>query len=70
MTDTADVVAELRAEGHKVLVHCVRAEQRTPSVAVAYGMRLGATPGQARAMIAQALPEGRRSGRLWDSADG
>ncbi len=67
-SDTAAVIAELRAEGHRVLVHCVRAEQRTPSVAVAYAVHLGATPDEARRMIAGALPSSRRRGRLWDFA--
>jgi ADP-ribosyl-[dinitrogen reductase] hydrolase len=70
LDDTAAVIAELRAEGHRVLVHCVRAEQRTPSVAVAYAVRQGATPEDARASIAEALPNSRQHGRLWDLADG
>ncbi|WP_254185532.1 nicotinamide riboside transporter PnuC [Nocardioides panacis] len=56
LADTADVVAELRAEGHRVLLHCVQAQQRTPSTAVAYAVRLGAAPEEARRMIAAALP--------------
>ena len=70
LDDTAAVIAELRAEGHRVLVHCVRAEQRTPSVAVAYACRLGASPEQARRMIAEVLPDSRQHGRLWDYAVG
>jgi len=68
LANTATVIAELRAEGHRVLVHCVRAEQRTPSVAVAYAIRQGATPEEARAMVAEALPGSRQRGRLWDQA--
>jgi ADP-ribosylglycohydrolase len=70
LADTAAVIAELRAEGHRVLVHCVQAQQRTPSTAVAYAVRLGATPDEARRMVAEALPRSRRRGRLWDYAAG
>ena len=68
--DTAALVKQLRDEGHTVLVHCVRAEQRTPSVAVAYAVRLGATADEARREIAKALPHSRQRGRLWECAAG
>ena len=68
LADTAAVIAELRAEGHRVLVHCVAAQQRTPTVAVAYAVARGATPEEARRMVAEALPHSRRRGRLWDFA--
>lgn len=68
LADTAALIAELREEGHRVLVHCVAAQQRTPSVAAAYAVHLGATPEEARAMVAGALPHSRRHGRLWDHA--
>ena len=68
LADTAAFVEELRAEGHRVLVHCVAAQQRTPSVAVAYAVRRGADPAEARSMVATALPHSRRRGRLWDLA--
>jgi predicted protein tyrosine phosphatase len=70
LADTAAVIAELRAEGHRVLVHCVRAQQRTPSVAVAYAIHRGASPDDARRMVTAALPHSRRHGRLWDVAAG
>ena len=35
----ADAIAEFRAEGHRVLVHCVQAMSRTPSVAARYSVR-------------------------------
>jgi len=70
LADTAAVIAELRAEGHQVLVHCVRAQQRTPSVAVAYARHLGVGPDEARRAVATALPRSRRKGRLWDVAAG
>ena len=70
LADTAAVIDELRREGHRVLVHCVQAQQRTPSVAVAYAVRCGATAAEARRMVAEALPHSRRHGRLWDFAAG
>jgi len=39
LADTADAITQLRAEGKRVFVHCVRAESRTPSVAGAWLVR-------------------------------
>ncbi len=36
LRDTADAIAALRAEGKTVLLHCVAAQSRTPSVAALY----------------------------------
>ena len=66
--DTARVIKQLRDESKTVFVHCVAAEQRTPSVAVAYARLLGATRDQARAAIKAALPTTRGWGHLWESA--
>jgi len=68
LADTAAFVAELRREGHRVLVHCVAAQQRTPTVAAAYAVHLGASPDESRRMVAEALPHSRRSGLLWQHA--
>jgi ADP-ribosylglycohydrolase/predicted protein tyrosine phosphatase len=68
LADTAAFIDELRHEGHTVLVHCVAAQQRTPSVGAAYAVHRGATPEEARQMIAGVLPHSRRRGRLWDFA--
>ena len=38
LIDTADAIEQLRAEGNRVFVHCVRAESRTPAVAIAWLM--------------------------------
>ena len=46
--DAADAVRALRAEGHRVLLHCVAAQQRAPSVAVAYAGLLGHDPREAQ----------------------
>lgn len=66
LADTASVVADLRAEGREVLLHCVAAEQRTPSAAVAYSRRLGRPAEEAQATVAAALTSSRRRGLLWD----
>lgn len=68
LRDAADAVRGLRAEGKTVLVHCVAAHQRTPSVAVAYAVLLGHDPEQARLDVAAALRSTRGSGRVWDHA--
>jgi ADP-ribosyl-[dinitrogen reductase] hydrolase len=58
LTDAADAVAALRAEGKTVLLHCVQAQSRTPAVAALYGARLtGRTPTQALADIRAVLPK-------------
>jgi protein-tyrosine phosphatase len=38
LVDTADAIQQLREEGRRVFVHCVRAESRTPTVAMAWLM--------------------------------
>jgi ADP-ribosylglycohydrolase len=66
--DAADAVRGLRAEGHTVLLHCVAAQQRTPSIAVAYSVLLGHTPEEARRAVLDVLPDARGHGALWDAA--
>jgi len=51
LADAADAVATLRAEGHTVLLHCVQAQSRTPTVAALYAARHLDIP------IERALPE-------------
>lgn len=67
LRDTADAVRGLRAEGKTVLLHCVAAQQRTPSVAVAYSVLLGHDLEEARGAVRRALPSTRGSGRVWDA---
>ena len=58
LTDAAEAVAALRAEGRAVLLHCVQAQSRTPAVATLYGAGLtGRTPTEALADIVEALPK-------------
>lgn len=66
--DTARVIRELRDEGKTVFVHCVAAQQRTPSVAIAYARLLGVSRDEARALVRAALPSARGSGLLWERA--
>lgn len=68
--DAADAVRGLRAEGKRVLLHCVAAEQRTPSVAVAYGLLLGHSVADARRDVRKVLGSTRGRGRVWDAVAG
>ena len=38
LTDAANTIAELRAEGKQVVVHCVAAHNRTPAAAISYSI--------------------------------
>jgi ADP-ribosylglycohydrolase len=67
--DAADAVRGLRAEGHTVLLHCVAAEQRTPSVAAAYAVLRGSSADAARDAVRAALPGARGRGALWAAVD-
>jgi ADP-ribosylglycohydrolase len=67
LADTVDAITQLRGEGKTVFVHCVAAEQRTPSVALAYAISLGVDAVRAAREVGHALPGARQSGRLWGS---
>ena len=57
LREAADAVAGFRAEGKTVLLHCVRAESRTPTVAALYGSRVaGVSPLEALADVRRVLP--------------
>ncbi|KGN30528.1 ribosylglycohydrolase [Knoellia sinensis KCTC 19936] len=70
LDDTADVVRRLRAEGKRVLLHCVAAQQRTPSVAVRYATKLGVDATVAARAITSGLPSVRGFGLVWSTALG
>lgn len=56
LTQAADMVATLRAEGHTVLLHCVQAYSRTPTVAALYAARhRGVDPTKAMDQVVSAL---------------
>jgi len=58
LADTADVIAELRAEGKTVFVHCVAAQSRTPTIAAAYAIRhQGIDPETALDQVCAVLPD-------------
>lgn len=57
--DAARTVADLREEGHVVLVHCVAAHSRTPAVGIAYALRLGQSLGESCRALQRALPTSR-----------
>jgi ADP-ribosylglycohydrolase/protein-tyrosine phosphatase len=56
LTDAARTIAALRAEGKTVLVHCVAAHSRTPTVGVAYAMLRGVPFERAMDEVCGALP--------------
>lgn len=57
LTDAAQAIADLRAEGKKVVVHCVAAHNRTPAAAIAYSiLHKGIDFDQAWAEVRDALP--------------
>ncbi|MBC7630366.1 MAG: dual specificity protein phosphatase family protein [Flavobacterium sp.] len=68
LADAAAVIKELRDEGKTVFVHCVAAQQRTPSVALAYSRLLGVPADTAKADLRLALPDLRGHGPLWSAA--
>jgi ADP-ribosyl-[dinitrogen reductase] hydrolase len=50
-------VEALRAEGRTVLLHCVQAQSRTPTVAAMYGARLtGRTASESLRDVRRVLP--------------
>jgi len=56
--DAAATVAALRQEGRSVLLHCVQAQSRTPTVAALYGaLATGKTPVACLADVTRVLPE-------------
>jgi ADP-ribosyl-[dinitrogen reductase] hydrolase len=60
LTQAADAVAVLRAEGRTVLIHCVDAVSRTPAVAALYAARhLGIPVQQALRDVHAVLPAAR-----------
>ena len=57
LADAVDAVAALRAEGRTVLLHCVQAQSRTPTVAALYGARITGRPAaECLVEVQRALP--------------
>ena len=62
LADTTETVAELRAGGHEVFVHCAEAHSRTTAVGALYAARHRGVPiGQAWEQTASVLPHFDRS---------
>ncbi|MCO4236900.1 ADP-ribosylglycohydrolase family protein [Pseudarthrobacter sp. MDT3-28] len=60
LQEAAAAVERFRAEGKTVLLHCVRAESRTPTVAALYGAVVaGISPLEALEDLRRVLPEAR-----------
>lgn len=58
LTEAADAVAALRARGKTVLLHCVQAQSRTPTVAALYAAQhLGVPMSDALREVCAALPD-------------
>ena len=57
LLDTVRAVEQLRQEGRTVLIHCVQAQSRTPTIAALYGARLrGIDIAEALAEVCDVLP--------------
>ena len=57
LRDIAKTIHALRARGQVVFVHCVRAESRTPTAALAYAIWLGHDLGGAERDLRKVLPD-------------
>jgi ADP-ribosyl-[dinitrogen reductase] hydrolase len=58
LTATVRLIEQLRADGRTVLVHCVVAQSRTPTVAALYGARMQGISGiSAMREVASVLPD-------------
>lgn len=63
LLDAVDAVAELRAEGKVVFLHCVMAQSRTPTIAALYAARVKGVPAaEAWDGVVKALPAARPNG--------
>jgi hypothetical protein len=70
LTQAADTVATLRAEGRTVLIHCVEAKSRTPGVAALYAARhLGLPVRQALADVRAVLPDAQPNAAFLGALD-
>ena len=58
LDDTVAIVEQLRTQGRTVLLHCVQAQSRTPTVAALYGMRLRGVPAATALAAVQAVLPG------------
>ena len=68
LTDAARLARSWRAAGLRVLVHCVAAERRAPSVALAYAGAVGADVDEAAQRIRNLHAGVHARGVLWETA--
>jgi hypothetical protein len=68
LDEAARAVTQLRSEGRRVLLHCVAAHHRTPSVALRYLLARGLSPESAVAEVESALGRRVNGGLLWKEA--
>ena len=66
LDDAARTVQTLRAEGKRVLLHCVQGRSRTPTVAARYAQLLAQDPDQ----VLTAMPWAQPRTELWDAVVG
>lgn len=59
LLDAARTVARLRDEGKRVVLHCVAAHSRTPTVGIAYAMLRGVPLAEAYSSVCCVLPAAR-----------
>lgn len=65
LADASDAAAALRAEGKRVLLHCVQAQSRTPTVAALHAARhRGVGFDEALAAVREVLPDAAPQRRL------
>lgn len=70
LTEAADVVAELRAEGVEVFVHCAEARSRTSAVAALYAVRhRGVMLDDAWRDLSRTLPYFAPAAFLWEAVE-
>ena len=70
LRDTVAVIEQLRSEERTVLLHCVQAQSRTPTVAALYGARRrGATTAQALADVRDVLPSANPNSGFLDALE-
>jgi ADP-ribosyl-[dinitrogen reductase] hydrolase len=67
--DAARTVRDLRQKGRHPLLHCVRCESRTPTVAARYGMLFGSSASEAKQEISELLGSPGRNPALWEELD-
>ena len=68
LADAARLAQAWRLAGLRVLVHCVAAERRAPSVALAYAGAMGADVEEAAQRIRSLHPGVNARGALWEAA--